>query len=311
MKHHFFSITLEDNIQTLQAAIRQINTFYRQPDFTIVCPSRSLSVFQTKFSIFRNVNIVSEDTILSYQEYLRLAHEICGSVDATIDLKKPLGWYYQQVLKLSFLVQNAEVGVGYVMWDADSIPLSRIDFFCDNEALLYGSAIEFHTPYFDTLRVLYGALPDHFYAFTVQFFNCTKDDAVFMERYFLAVVPSSPDTSHGQWITKVMVTSIFKRHQTLHGQLFSEQECVGLGSLLRHPRKQRIIPHLRLDYQGCLTSTQLRLATFLGFKHITYENPNAVWGRTQGWLTLFYWLMKEVLRQQFGIRALGIQRKKK
>lgn len=41
----------------------------------------------------------------------------------------------------------------YLVWDADSIPLRRLEFFKDSKVLFEKSA-EFHKPYFDTLEAL-------------------------------------------------------------------------------------------------------------------------------------------------------------
>lgn len=61
------------------------------------------------------------------------------------------GWYYQQFLKMSLSLHCQSTH--YLIWDADTIPLKRINFFKADKPLMHTSS-EYHKPYFETLNNL-------------------------------------------------------------------------------------------------------------------------------------------------------------
>lgn len=63
------------------------------------------------------------------------------------------GWYFQQFLKMeyAFICKDKY----YLIWDADTIPLSEIRFFSDDKKMLFNRKKEHHIPYFCTLDILF------------------------------------------------------------------------------------------------------------------------------------------------------------
>ncbi len=65
------------------------------------------------------------------------------------------GWYLQQFLKMQYSYMCKDEY--YVVWDADTIPLRRIEFLDkDTGAMLVNLKSEHHYPYFDTMDRLFG-----------------------------------------------------------------------------------------------------------------------------------------------------------
>lgn len=64
------------------------------------------------------------------------------------------GWYFQQLLKFAFAHTNY-AGDYYLTWDADTLPVNDIVFF-NNKKPLFTKKIEYHAPYFDTMKRLIG-----------------------------------------------------------------------------------------------------------------------------------------------------------
>ena len=65
---------------------------------------------------------------------------------------KRTGWYLQQFLKLGYsLICKSDY---YIVWDSDTIPLKKIDFFDDN-APYFDIKSEYHKPYFTTIENLF------------------------------------------------------------------------------------------------------------------------------------------------------------
>lgn len=63
------------------------------------------------------------------------------------------GWYFQQFLKMGFALSQYAKDY-YLIWDADTIPTSKIDFFSKDGKMFICPKSENHRPYFDTVRNL-------------------------------------------------------------------------------------------------------------------------------------------------------------
>lgn len=64
------------------------------------------------------------------------------------------GWYYQQFLKMAFS-QSEYASDYYLIWDADTLPLSKIKFE-ENGKLMFTAKKEYHEEYFITIDKLFG-----------------------------------------------------------------------------------------------------------------------------------------------------------
>lgn len=64
------------------------------------------------------------------------------------------GWYYQQFLKMAFS-QSEYASDYYLIWDADTLPLSKIKFE-ENGKLMFTAKKEYHEEYFVTIDKLFG-----------------------------------------------------------------------------------------------------------------------------------------------------------
>ncbi len=64
------------------------------------------------------------------------------------------GWYFQQFLKFAF-AYSVYAEKYYLSWDADTLPINQIDFFCYNRPL-FTRKIEYHAPYFETMNKIIG-----------------------------------------------------------------------------------------------------------------------------------------------------------
>jgi len=64
------------------------------------------------------------------------------------------GWYIQQFIKIAYAFHCRENF--YMVWDADTIPLRRIEFFNENDTPYLTLKKEYHKCYFDTCNRLIG-----------------------------------------------------------------------------------------------------------------------------------------------------------
>lgn len=292
----FFTASLEANIPTLQLSVPIINKYYQNPSFFIVCPKKSIAYFASALSEYPNVQYVSEDDLIGFSSFKNLAQQIEKDLGRTPSSMERLGWYYQQALKLGFLLNIEKTKFRAVMWDADSIPLARIRFFEEstNKSIVYGSRAEFNVPYFETLRNIFSALPDRFYAATIQFFSCTDKERLTLVERAQRIYPLRSDESKVTWISNLILRSVLSTHGTFSGSFFSEQEFVGLSNMLSAPCEKQIpLKHLRWGITGRLSNSQILLAKAFRFKHLTYENPKQTLAQRQDWREFLKLLITE------------------
>lgn len=95
-----------------------------------------------------NIKFVDEDELvpeLTLSKIKNIMKCITGDSRRT-------GWYYQQFLKMAYSYVCTQTY--YLVWDADTIPLTPISFF-DEGKPLFTMKIEYHKPYFETISRLF------------------------------------------------------------------------------------------------------------------------------------------------------------
>jgi hypothetical protein len=300
----FFSVSLAVNIPTLAIAISNINQFNKNPPFTIVCPEKEVTQFEAAFRNFRNVRIESETSLLSFDEFRDIAAKVAIIDRLSLESIARLSWYYQQALKIAFLFRSHTPSLNLVMWDADTIPLDYIEFFDGNGAVLYGSKVEFHRPYFVTLKSLFGYLPKSYLAFTIQFFSCSYLESLYLIKKLRNACSPLECENEPHWVARAILSNVIYTHKTLEGALFSEQELVGIASLMYRPRNQIVLRYLRGGFKGLLSERQVKIVRIMGFRHISYENFGQINGCRQPWFALVAYMIKEFIRQRLFYSSL-------
>jgi len=67
--------------------------------------------------------------------------------------KDQLGWYLQQFIKLLAVRDNSQNDTALI-WDADTAPITKIEFIHSDGKIKYYKSTEHHKPYFDTIKKL-------------------------------------------------------------------------------------------------------------------------------------------------------------
>lgn len=97
-----------------------------------------------------HVNFINEDEIydgMNLQSVKKVIQDITGKTARA-------GWYFQQFIKMAYAYRCEDAQ--YISWDADTIPLRKIDFKDADGTLLFTTKDEHHQPYFDTMYRLLG-----------------------------------------------------------------------------------------------------------------------------------------------------------
>ncbi len=289
---HFFSVSLPNNIKSLRLTVPRLKRDYPDSVHSIIVPDESIAEFSDLGS---QVRLVPESEVLTLGEFRNIFEELKDQCRFQHDYLPREKWYYQQALKLAFAIAKSMEGEFVVMWDADTIPTRRLEFFENGKSLLYGSLEEFHKPYFLTVKKLFGALPDRFLAYTTQFFSLTPEEGgVLLDRMVYERKVSRDELATR--VARSMLAAVFSSHREM-GYLISEQEVVGLSNQLLHGGKQRPVYYLRWGVEGWLDEKQRDFVARCGFTHVSLENPEVRWCKKQRWTRLFYLIIRSSLKQ--------------
>ncbi len=108
------------------------------------------------------------------------------------------GWYFQQLLKYQFTFHKPEDDY-FLIWDADTIPLRKLEFFDGQGRMLLTKAEEYHPPYFQTYEKLLGQPARREFSFIAQHMVVQKS---ILREMLGDIERHCPGT--GNWAWKIM-----------------------------------------------------------------------------------------------------------
>ena len=173
-------VSLARDIPIILENYKNFKKFYKAFKTFIICPNDEINEFKKKLK-FKEINIINEESIISFEEFNKIFEELSHTVKYKDIFKKRLGWYYQQVLKLSFIIDFINLNKQDItIWDADTVILKKINFFKDRYSINYGTLFEFHKHYFKTNRSILGKQPSYFISSLVQFTSLSVVECKFL-----------------------------------------------------------------------------------------------------------------------------------
>jgi hypothetical protein len=120
--------------------------------FYIICPKIDLDRARSQVvGIVQKVIVVDEDLIVSGLNLTKVKKYLKLSLTDWPENHLP-GWYFQQFLKMGF-AQYAPNHPYYLIWDSDTLLTRPVSFF-DGDRILLTQGNEFHSEYFNTVRIL-------------------------------------------------------------------------------------------------------------------------------------------------------------
>ena len=300
-------VSLKRDISLIQENYLNFKKFYKQIKFFIICPLKEVSIFKAKLK-YKEFQIISEDQLISLNEFETIFLKYSKNINYKTEFKLRLSWYYQQILKISFMLDFVnKKKQNLIIWDADTIILKKIDFYEDGKPINYGTFNEFHKQYYITNLKLLGILPKYYISFLNQFTSVTLNEIFFLKKK-LFKKNKTEEKKISFMISELILKSIFSEHKIYNGSMFSEFELIGQSNYLKNDTKQKPILSLRFGLDGLLNRKQLILVKFLGFKHVTYEHshPNkksiGMLNRVQSWTGLIKVIFKNLLK--FVLRSI-------
>ena len=291
-------VSLERDIPIILENFYSFKKIYKSFRIFIICPVSEINLFKEKLH-YNEFKFINENDLISIQEFKAIYDDLRDLNKHQELLKNRLSWYYQQVLKLSFILHFVEHNKeNIIIWDADTLILKKIEFFKDKKSILYGTLFEFHKHYFKTNNSIIGELPKYFISSLVQFVSLSVSEYYFFCKNIIKLDLIDKKERIALTISKIIIKNIFKSHNHYNGSLFSEYELIGMSNLMHKRNKQKAIFSLRANLDGRLSKFQIHLAKLLNIKHVTYEhsylnkNSQGMLMRKQKWTSFIKILTK-------------------
>lgn len=293
-------VALVRDLQIIKENIIEFKKYYSNLNFFIICPSKEIESFLKIKD--NNIKIINEESIIPFEDFKKIFLNNLKNTSYFQEIQSRLNWYYQQVLKISFIIdfiKNNNERI--IIWDSDTIILKKINFFRKNFSIKYATINEFFKAYYLTNKTIFGYLPNFFLSSLLQFVSLTKLENEFLIKN-LNNFKIKENLTTAEWISNIISSAIFKTHKNYNGSMFSEYELIGISNIFLTNNRQKIILTLRNNLNGKFTELQKTIARIIGFYHITYEhshqniNSSGMLLRNQSWGSYFKILAKNLLK---------------
>ena len=304
-KLNICQVSLKGNVPIIINNYRKLKTFYKDFNIFIICPKKDLAYFKKKLR-YNEFTLISEDQIISLTKFEKIFYQLSKGYRFKSIFKKRLSWYYQQILKLTFVfyfLQKFHKKI--ILWDADTIMVKKIEFFSGDFSKKFGTFAEFHKSYFETNKVLLGKLPKYFISSIVQFGSITRNECkILMNKLKIKSININIIACN---LSALIMKKIFLMNGSYNGSLFSEYELIGNSNILIKPGKQKLIANLRKGLKGSLSSRQLYFLSFLNITNVTYEhthnniNSRGMLKRKLSWFDFIIIVLKTKLKFYYNL----------
>ncbi len=265
-------VSLRGNIPVIKKNLINFNKIYKDNNFFIICPKKDKIFFKKKIN-YSKLYIIEEESIINFKDFKKISNKYLKKTTYFKEIQKRLSWYYQQVLKISFVIDFVKrKKEDMIIWDADTILINKITFFKNNYSNYHGTTSYFHKAYYITNLNILGELPKYFISSLSQFISITPLEIDFLIKKLSKKKRKIRKT--GEWLTHIIMQSIASVHLQYNGSLFSEYELIGQSNLLLNFKKQNLVSGIRDHLNGKLTSLQILFLKYLGFKYIAYEHTH-------------------------------------
>ena len=300
-------VSLKRELPLILKNYQSFKKFYEKINIYIICPSKDLAYFKEKLN-YDEFKIISEDEIISFKDFELIFIKESENISYRSEFSKRLSWYYQQILKISFMINFInDKKKNLIIWDADTILLNKIDFFSENKSISYGNFNELHKQYYATNKKILNDLPKYFISFLNQFISATVEEIFLFEKKIFKNIKTEKKNIPIK-LSELILRSIFVEHKTYNGSMFSEYELIGQSNYLQNNIKQKPILTLRFGLDGVLNYKQISLVKIFNFKHVTYEHSHqnkrslGMLNREQTWLGLIKIILKNLIK--FYLRSI-------
>lgn len=150
-----------NDITVVKKTVKYVRKNLQGNKIFLIVNSFYFKYFASSFLNEYGVELIDEDQLIPGVSYKQNR--------SFVDEKRPgfpPGWYFQQFLKMGF-AQSKYARDYYLIWDADTLPLSKLEFEKDGR-LLFTQKKEYHEEYFITMEKLIGLKKLKDYSFIAE-----------------------------------------------------------------------------------------------------------------------------------------------
>jgi hypothetical protein len=258
-----FSAARLRDFPVLRTAVRQSLALLNPDRIVVAVPEGDVKAVQA--GLGGDATVIDENSLL-------------GSFDRSAFQQRPIpyfprsfGWYLQQILKFEYCRKTEAEHC--LVWDADTVPLKRLEFF-DGEGRIYLTrASEYHSPYFYTFEKLLGRAAPSENSFISQHMLVRSES--------MRSLCCKIEQEHGKSWTEAL-GDVLEKHPE-RPNLFSEYETYANYMLLFEPESVEVRD---LNWARCentqawgLPERVLWEARGKGLDFAAYESKDAAWSR--------------------------------
>lgn len=238
--------------------------------------------------------LLDEDTVIPNLNYAKINNLLHQHIKTSIHT----GWYYQQFLKIGFANSLSCDTEYYLSWDADTLPINKITFFTKNGYPFFTMKDEYHPPYFETIKNLFGFTKFNNKSYITEYMMFKKD----IIKDFIKQIEQSGIEGES-WFEKIINAT-----NPNEAQGFSEFETYGNFCLNKYPKiyHERTLPGFR--YGGFISGRFIndkilkRMSSDLfTISFETYHVPPFPWS-IASWLYDIY--IKKIQYKEYRVKSL-------
>ena len=127
-----------------------IKKFIQPSRIFIISNSKCFKLFSKTYLQRNSITLIDENEMIHGLSFVKIKNIMDKHFEAS---NRCYGWYFQQILKMG-AAEIKEINQYYLIWDADTIPTSDLNFFGVNNKIFYSSSTEYHKPYFNAINKL-------------------------------------------------------------------------------------------------------------------------------------------------------------
>jgi len=271
-KLNICQVSLIGNIPIIKKNYYNFKKIYKNINLFVVVPKKNKKIFKKKLN-FKDIFIIDEESIINFSSFKKISNKYLANTVYFKEIQKRLGWYYQQILKISFIYNFIEKkNENIIIWDADTIIINKINFFNKNTSNNHGTTSYFHKAYYETNKFILKKLPSYYISSLAQFISVTPQEQKFLKKKLS--LKKKIGKKFSETLTHIVMKAVSTIHKKYNGSLFSEYELIGQSNLLFKYDKQKLVSGMRDHLNGKLNYLQTMILVTLGFKYVAYEHTH-------------------------------------
>ncbi len=268
---HFFSVCTFKKARYIPINCRELNKLYGSHNYSVIVPTNEVEQFNLLYNQLNleYINVIDESDYISLKEFKSIYQSLIDSMNIIDTNQRLIGWYYQQVLKLSHVFYTSQ-SEGVIMIDADTILLRKISFFEKSNSIVFKALYENNLFYKLSCIEILGSVVEPWFSSTVQIFSITPDESFFLQDSLNNFL-NKKNESIGSWLSKIILTNTINKNQSINRPYISEQDLIGTSKLQQGAKKIKSLPFLRSGVIGEMNDWQMKFASLIGYSYVTYE----------------------------------------